>query len=138
MLQVFQNKSIQLLETIVNHLDSYEGVQKRSRRFAKRDEKEVEEDKDTRKRNSNIKADDEVDDVEDDLQGTEKFKHLSFELIDIGLFFGERSLSVVQQSKPYQVTDKYVHLEEKAKQVVENSEKLYRFLNDKVYSPIKN
>lgn len=66
---------------------------------------------------------------------------MSFELIDIGLFFGEKGLhkgfNAVQSSRPYQLTDKYIHYEERAKQVVENSEKLYRFMNDKVYSPLK-
>ena len=60
----------------------------------------------------------------------------------MGLFFGEqsvyKSLNRVQQSRPYKFTDQYIHYEERAKQLVENSEKVYHFMNDKVYSPLKN
>lgn len=146
MLQVLQNRSLQLLETIVTTLDSYDEIKKRPRRFAKKDQDEDQQEKQKNADDQNdkdIKADDEVDDVENDqsssrdLEGAEKFKHLSFELIDIGLFFGEKGLNKVQQTRPYQFTDKYIHYEERAKQVIENSEKIYKFMNDKVYSPLK-
>ena len=108
MLSVLTNTSLTLLEKVVNTLDSYEGLQKRPRRFAKHEDKQQQQDQDDQqqkdqegKRDKDIKADDENDDVEannDDhskMQGTEKFKHLSFELIDIGLFAGEKGLEVV-------------------------------------------
>jgi translation elongation factor P/translation initiation factor 5A len=60
----------------------------------------------------------------------------------MGLFFGERSIQAsldkVQNSRPYKYTDKYIHYEERAKQVIQNSGKVYHFMNDKVYSPLKN
>eukprot|EP00347_Sterkiella_histriomuscorum_P014547 403360459 len=146
MLQVLQTRSLQLLETIVNTLDSYDEIKKRPRRFAKKDQDEDEQDKQkdsSQQKYQEINSDDDVenkdnkDQSQNDVEGTEKFKHLSFELIDIGLFFTEKGLQKVQQTRPYQVTDKYIHYEERAKQVLENSEKIYRFMNDKVYSPLK-
>jgi hypothetical protein len=63
---------------------------------------------------------------------------LSFELIDIGLYTGQKSLEIIQKSAPYQVTDSYIHYDEKYHQVKEGSVKLYRYLNDKLYNPLKN
>lgn len=105
MLQVLQNRSLQLLETIVNTLDSYEEIKKRPRRFAKKSEEEQDKEKlqkeDANKKGKEIKADDEVDDVEQEGNDVDKLKHLSFELIDIGLFFGERGIQKVQSTRPY-------------------------------------
>ena len=103
MLQVLQNRSIQLLETIVNTLDSYEEIKKRPRRFGKKSEDKQDQEKqqkeDVNKKDQEIKADDEVDDVENqdsnkqqEGNDVDKFKNLSFELIDIGLFFGEKGI----------------------------------------------
>lgn len=156
MLQVIQTRSLQLLETIVNTLDSYDEVKKRPRRFAKKqdapeDDHHHEDDHHSHHSHHSDHEDQDgknTDDVSDDrchhetLEGAEKFKHLSFELIDMGLFFGEqsvyKSLNRVQQSAPYRYTDPYIHYEERAKQLVENSEKIYHFMNDKVYSPLKS
>ena len=43
MLQVIQTRSLQLLETLVNTLDSYDELKKRPRRFAQKQEGEQEE-----------------------------------------------------------------------------------------------
>lgn len=69
---------------------------------------------------------------------TQKFKHLSYELIDIGLYTSRQSLDLIQQTTPYKVTDQYIHYEKKYNQMKEGGEKLFRFLNDKVYNPLKN
>ncbi len=78
-------------------------------------------------------------DVENDQEApSQRFKHLSLELIDIGLFTSQKGLEYVQNSAPYKATDPYLHFEERAKQVLQGSEKLYRLINDQVYVPLKD
>ena len=67
----------------------------------------------------------------------QKFKHLSFELIDIGLFQGQKGFEYLKQTPAYTMSDQYVHYDEKYKVVKDNSVKLYKFLNDKIYCPLK-
>ena len=68
----------------------------------------------------------------------EKFKHLSFELIDIGLHGGQKGLNYIKTTPLYTATDKYIDYEEKFELAKEKGVKLYRFLNDKVYSPLRD
>jgi glycerol-3-phosphate O-acyltransferase len=71
------------------------------------------------------------------MQPAQKFKHLSFELIDIGLFQGQKGLEYIKQTPAYTLTDKYIHYDEKYQTAKEKSVQLYKFLNDKVYSPLR-
>lgn len=72
-----------------------------------------------------------------DLAPSEKLKQLSFELLDIGLHTGSIGLTIVKKTTPYQVTDQYIHYDDKYNQVKEKSEQLYKYLNENVYSPLK-
>jgi hypothetical protein len=67
----------------------------------------------------------------------EKFKHLSLELIDIGLHGGQKGINYIKHTSIYQQTDKYIDYEEKYDLAKEKGIKLYRFLNEKVYHPLK-
>ena len=123
MLSLIQDKSVQLLETIVERLEQYEQLQKRPRVFAKAEA-------DTQDADSHSSHGSNPDDA------TEKIKQLSFELIDIGLHTSQLGLEVVQNSAVYQnVQERIAGLE---KQVKDGSVQLYRFLNDKVYTPLES
>lgn len=60
------------------------------------------------------------------------------ELLDIGLYTGQKGINMLQQTKPYAITDKYVHYDKRYEEIKQGSKKLYRFLNDKLYNPVKN
>ena len=77
MLQQIQDKSVQLLETIVERLEQFEPLQERPKVFAK--ENEGAEDHPFGSQSSH-------DGEEEQVGSTEKLKQLSFELIDIGIY----------------------------------------------------
>lgn len=78
MLSVLRNKSLDLLDTIVTTLEQYDDVKSRPRVFAKTCmHEEEEEDQDMKE--SDVKE------GEPQAETYNRFKHLSFELIDIGL-----------------------------------------------------
>lgn len=130
MLSVIQNKSLEFLETIVTKLDSYEELQKRQRIFAQKQQEEQDLAKKAKE------EDQDHHDVNDEAK--EKFKQLSLELIDIGLHTGQKGLHLLQQTKPYALTDQYIHYDKRVEEVKNGSVKLYHFLNDKLYNPLKN
>jgi hypothetical protein len=63
---------------------------------------------------------------------------LSLELLDIGLYHGQRGLDYLKQTPVYTITDKYVHYEDKYEFAKDNSVKVYRYVNESVYNPLKN
>lgn len=105
-----------MMECFVQTLEKYEEIQNRPRVFG---EKKEDEDK-----NASVK--------QESVDAKEKFKSLSFELIDIGLYTSQKGYELLQQTTPYQVTDQYLHVDEKVKQVKEHGIKLYRFINEKI------
>lgn len=129
MLSAIQDRSVQLLETIVERLEKYEQLQKRPKVFAK-----VAEPEHVDGAHSNSSHESNPDDVSS--EKTEKLKQLSFELIDIGLHTTSIGLELVQNTTAYQnVHEKIAGLEQ---QVKEGSVQLYKFLNDRVYSPLQS
>lgn len=84
MLSVIQEKSVQLLETIVERLEKYEQVQKRPRVFAKSEADTYDEGSHSSHESNTEEAD-----------KTEKLKQLSFELIDIGLYTSQLGIDAV-------------------------------------------
>ena len=61
---------------------------------------------------------------------------MSFELIDIGLHTSQLGIELVQNSGPYQqIQERIQVLEDK---VHDGSVQLYRFFNDRVYTPLKS
>ncbi len=82
MLQQIQDKSVLLLETIVERLDQFEQLQKRPKVFAKED------DHDGSSQSSSHE--------EEQHGSSEKLKQLSFELIDIGLYSSQLALELVK------------------------------------------
>ena len=73
----------------------------------------------------------------DDLSTNEKFKYLTFELLDLGLFQGQKGLEYIQSTNTYAMLDKNLQINKQVKNVSEKGVKLYHFINDKVYSPVK-
>ena len=88
MLSAIQDRSVQLLETIVERLEKYEQLQKRPKVFAK-----VAEPEHVDGAHSNSSHESNPDDVS--AEKTEKLKQLSFELIDIGLHTTSIGLELV-------------------------------------------
>jgi len=68
----------------------------------------------------------------------ERFKDLSLELLDIGLFHGQKGLEYLKQTPAYTITDQYVHYDEKYETVKDSSVKIYRYVDESVYTPVKN
>jgi hypothetical protein len=145
MLSTIKDKSLNILENIYHTLDSYEDAQNRPKVFSMRKEQENESSaassEDSRKYGTDEKEDQEEEnnsDVNyDELSTNDKFKYLTFELIDIGLFQGQKGLSYIQSTTPYTILDKNLQLNKQVKLVSEKGVKLYHFINDKVYSPLK-
>jgi len=71
------------------------------------------------------------------LTESHKLKHLTYDLIDIGLHEGQKGLKFVKSTQLYSVTDKYIKYDEKFEMAKERSIKAYRYFNDKIYNPIK-
>jgi hypothetical protein len=95
MLQVIQTKSISLLDTLVLKLEQYEDVAKRPRVFAPACAHGAESKEVKKKDSANAPAE----------NGQEKLKHLSLELIDIGLHTGLKGLELIQATTPYKLSD---------------------------------
>lgn len=64
-----------------------------------------------------------------------KFKQISFELLDIGLYYGEKGLEKVKSYPIYQRVDAVVNFNDKFDMVRKHGENLYTFL-DKKFKPI--
>lgn len=130
MLQVIQDKSVQLLETIVERLEQYDQLHNRPRVFAKGQEAAAELHEEAASSNSSHSG----EGVQVDSKT--KLKHLSFELIDIGLYTSQLGLELVQQTGSYQ------HLHERIQgleqQVREGGVQLYKFINEQVYTPLSS
>jgi hypothetical protein len=98
MMQVLQTKSLHLLETLVSTLEQYEELQKRPRYFAKEQKNpEAAEGSDN---DNNLDAQE-----NDAVKPSEKFKELSLELLDMGLYTSQKGLKKLQETRPYEVTD---------------------------------
>lgn len=80
----------------------------------------------------------EHDEHRDEVPPTEKFKELGLELLDIGLYTGQKGFERIQRSKAYEITDKFIHYDQRYEDLKSGSLKLYRFLNDKLYSPLRD
>ena len=68
----------------------------------------------------------------------ERLKHLTFELLDIGLHGDSTGLSYVKETPLYKMTDKYIGYDQKFEAAKDKSIQAYHFFNDKVYSPVKD
>jgi hypothetical protein len=138
MLSLLQEKSLTFLDTIVTTLEQYEDVKQRPQVFSKRCMHQQIE-MNGKKKDRDAKKQDDV--KESDYMSHEapakRFKHLSMELIDIGLHGGQKGLDFIKQTQAYNVTDQFVHYDKRYNEVKENTINFYKFLNDRVYSPIK-
>ena len=98
MLQVLQNKSLSLLETLVTTLDQYEPLQKRPKYLAKKGQALESQDEDAADQKARVRDDDALarsDYHHDDVAPKDKFKELSLELLDIGLFTGHKGFKKI-------------------------------------------
>ena len=64
-------------------------------------------------------------------QNFEKFQQVSLELLDIGIYYGEKTLGQVKTLPLYKKVDEMVNFEDKFDLVRKHGENLYTFLDDK-------
>ena len=90
MLQAIQNKTVDLLDTVVKTIESYDDYQKRESYFAEKCIHQHPTGEGETKPSSDEDAisGDDAEGGDERMPPGEKFKHLSFELIDIGLHGG--------------------------------------------------
>ena len=62
----------------------------------------------------------------------EKFKKVSFELLDIGLYYGQQGVEKVKSYPIYQQLDNYVKFDDQFDLVKRHGEQLYTYLNQKL------
>lgn len=73
--------------------------------------------------------------VEAKEQNFEKFQQVSFELLDIGMYYGGKTIGQVKSLPLYQKVDSIVNFDDKFDMVRKHGENLYTFLDDK-FRPI--
>ena len=133
MLQSIQDKSVHLLETIVERLEEFEQLKQRPRVFAQptdEDGKVVPSEVSPKHTSGASFTFEEV------VAPKEKLKQLSFELIDIGLHSSQLAVDLLQQTELYQgIQERFKTLDEKVR---DNKVQLYKFFNDRVYTPVKS
>ena len=64
-----------------------------------------------------------------------KRRNLSMDLLYVGMCMGQKGLQYVQKTRPYQLTDQYVHYGNRYQEMKAVSLVMYRLFNDKLYSP---
>ena len=126
MFQSIQDKSVQLLETIIERLEEYDQLKKRPRVFGQ----------------GAVISDDDYHGSQhssthgEEVPASDKLKQLSFELIDIGLHSSKLALELVQESDIISgLQEKFKALDDKVR---DNKIQLFQFINDRVYTPIKS
>lgn len=71
-------------------------------------------------------------------ESIEKFKKVSFELLDIGLYYGNQSVSKVKSLPIYQRVDSVINLDEKFGLVKQHGEQLYTMVEEKIKPIVQN
>ena len=100
-MQTIQNTIIGTLETVKDKLEqSNEAVQKREKIFAVDELNEA-------------KPAEGAEQHDATAENMEKFKKVSFELLDIGIFYGQQGVEKVKSLPLYQKVDACVNLEDK-------------------------
>ena len=69
---------------------------------------------------------------------TEKLENLSYELIDIGLYSSQLGLELVKEKQSDVVQGVQDRIKALDDQVRQGKVQLYKFINDRVYTPIKS
>lgn len=151
MQDVVQKTVINTMQSAVDYLEKVdENVAKRPRVFAKEAEsgqddgepksdqdKIVKNGKSTKENGDNVNegGDDAVECAsENDI---EKFKKLSFEILDIGLFYTQKGLDSVKSLPIYQKIDGVVNFDDKFAMVKGQGEQIYTLIDSK-FRPIAN
>jgi hypothetical protein len=68
----------------------------------------------------------------------EKFKKVSFELLDIGVFYGQQGVGKVKSLPVYQKVDSVLHIDDKFALVRKHGEELYTLLDQKLRPIVQN
>lgn len=68
-------------------------------------------------------------------QNFEKFQQVSFELLDIGIYYGEKGVGTIKSLPLYQRVDSIVNFDDKFDLVRRHGENLYTYLDNK-FRPI--
>lgn len=71
------------------------------------------------------------------MSSTHKIKHLTYDLIDIGIHESYKGLQYIKSTQMYEMTDKYINYDEKFELMREKGINAFKFVNDRVYIPLK-
>ena len=137
-----QKTVVSALETIVDKLEQDENVAKRPRVFAQDEavvDGEPKSDSDKKPKSGRKSKGDNQENGEEPVEfaenDIEKFKKLSFEILDIGLFYGNKGLDKVKSLPLYQKIDSVVNFDDKFAIVKGQGEQLYTLIDSK-FRPI--
>jgi hypothetical protein len=67
-----------------------------------------------------------------------KFKKVTYELLDIGVFYGQQGVQTVKSLPLYQKVDSVVKFDDKFSLVMRHGEELYTMINEKISPIIQN
>ena len=96
MIDTIKDKSLDLLKNIYETLDQYNESENRPQVFSMRKSNEEESSDAQESKKKSVSDQPESNDVDyDKLTTSEKFKYLTFELIDIGLFQSHKGLEYI-------------------------------------------
>ena len=99
MLQSIQDKSVHLLETIIERLEEFDQLKQRPRVFGQTlDESDEDDDRDVHNSTSPMQSEGGAEEH----ASKDKLKNLNFELIDIGLHSSQLAVDMLQQTEIYQ------------------------------------
>ena len=124
-MESIQNTVIGALESVKDSIEKRDkDVKARPQVFAK------EQDNDEKK---DVVNEDDIVEIPMD-----KLKQVGLELLDIGLYYGEKGVDKVKSLPLYQKLDKVVEFDDKFAMVSEHGQNLYTYLNGKLHPLVEN
>ena len=85
-----------------------------------------------------VNGDEAKQDEEVKEESLDKFKKVSFELLDIGLHYGSKGVNTIRSLPLYQRVDSVISLEDKFALVKKHGEELYTLLDSKLRPLVQN
>jgi hypothetical protein len=113
---------------LVQTLEKYEENEQRPKVFSKKNEDEkIEGSNEIKKAQANNEE-----------LPIERFKNLSFELLDMGLFQSQKGYNYFKQTPVFEITDQYVHYDSTLEVVKDKGVNIYKYVNENVIDPLMN
>lgn len=142
--QTISNTIVGALETVKDTIEQRdEAVVSRNKVFSK---EKAPGSADSKDRTSIVQQDADADQKEDQASASneaadlpiERFKKVSYELLDIGVFYGQKGVEGVKSLPLYQKVDSVVKFDDKFSLVMQHGEELYTMINEKLSPIVQN